>query len=230
MHTAPAPAAAPCAPTPCAPAAWPLLGLAAALALALAVPPAPARAQDASVIYRCLGRDGAERLQDQPCADGETSEMRRIEVPAAGTPPRTAPVAASTTSPAPAPAADAPPPSTTRRVEAPTLPELWECAGVEQAYFSADGRGRARRVPAWVLEEGRAHAPRAERPGDRRLPPPAPPPGTPPPEARPGVLLAPTVDVEDHCRLLPVRERCARRGEDGVPADVAEALGAACAR
>ena len=204
--------------------------IAAALALGLAAAP-PAAAQDASTIYRCLGRDGAERLQDQPCADGETSEMRRIAVPAAAeaATPRVGPAPATPPAPAPAPAAaqDEAAPRPTRRVEVATLPELWECAGVEQAYFSADGRGRARRVPVWVLEEGRAHAPRAERPGDRRLPPPA---TELRPEPQAGVLLAPTVDIADQCRLLPVRERCARRGEDGVPADLAEALDAACGR
>lgn len=222
----PASARVACRPSPASRGARALL-LAAAVGIGLAPAP-PAAAQDASTIYRCLGRDGAERLQDQPCADGETSEMRRIAVPAAAEPatPRVGP-APPPPAASPAPADDAAAVRPTRRVEAPTLPELWECAGVEQAYFSADGRGRSRRVPVWVLEEGRAHAPRAERPGDRRLPPPA-------TELRPapqaGVLLAPTVDIADQCRLLPVRERCARRGEDGVPSEVAEALDAACGR
>lgn len=180
------------------------------IAAILALAPWHSSRADVLSVYRCEDRAGAISLQDTPCPQDQTEELRRVRV---APPPE--PDAATAVAPkAPAMPADSAP------VRAESLPRprpqpLYECHRPDgSVYESPDGVPQRQWVPLWVL----GLDPRAPARTFGEV-------GRPPPRAprdRPGVSAVrsdPTLGlgagawVEDRCQRLPDAMACARRRE-----------------
>ena len=158
-------------------------------------------------VYRCSDSTGAVSLQDQPCPVLSEQTVRQIRrpierKPAAGEPARP---------PDPAPAELQPPNAEPRRPP----PPLWTCVDFDgQERESADGAGRGRYVPLWVVGRD-PYAPRQlfGRVGEP-LPQPSVRPATGPPTiVEQNTGSTPLVYVEERCYQMSAEQACLRYAE-----------------
>lgn len=114
----------------------------------LAASAGDALAQEGDItIYRCTDAGGHLTVQDSPCADDQSQQVRRMIQPS-DPPPRAEPVAPATLQPAPEP-----PP---RPVVAPHDPRpMYECIRDDGSrYTSDDGEGNPRWISNWSSYSG----------------------------------------------------------------------------
>lgn len=112
------------------------------------------------VLYRCTGADGSLSIQDEPCARGQSQEVRRYEAPPP--PPRPAPAA----QPQPEPEPELPglwmdeDDPAHPFVNAVPVPALYQCRTFDgQDYVSEFGGGNRRCVPLTITRIGSAPTP-----------------------------------------------------------------------